>query len=42
MSTKTTLLTWAVLYTGAAIVCTIDSLYFDEYCDINSYHYDLN
>jgi hypothetical protein len=36
------MITWALLYAVTFIGCTLDSMFFDEYCDINSYHYDLN
>ncbi len=42
MKTKNVMITWALLYAVTFIGCTLDSMFFDEYCDINSYHYDLN
>ena len=42
MTTKGLILSWAFVYGISFITCTLDSLFLDEYCDINSYHYNLN
>lgn len=42
MKTKQLALSWAFLYGVCFVVCTLDSLFLDDYCDINSYHYNLN
>lgn len=42
MHTKQLALSWAFLYGISFVVCTLDSLFLDDYCDIKSYHYNLN
>jgi hypothetical protein len=42
MTTKRLAKAWGVALGVGILACTIDSLFFDEYCDINSYHYNKN
>ena len=42
MTARGLLITWGAFYGVAVIACTIDSIFWDDYCDINSYHYNLN
>jgi hypothetical protein len=42
MKTMGLLKPWAVIYGVSLLAITLDSIFFDEFCNIDSYHYQID